>query len=133
MALFRTLVDRGVLFYRSHEIPQIWQAEQYMMQGQIPQSRNNYPAAWASFAAGVKTCPKEPALWMLASRLEGADGKGIKARALLEKARLVNSGNELLWVESVGVEEQFGGAAHSFMRIARVSVVRSFMVNGDLG
>jgi pre-mRNA-processing factor 6 len=91
----------------------------YMMQGQIHQSRNNYPLARASFAAGVKTCSKEPTLWILASRLEEADGKSIKARALLEKARLVNSGNELLWAESVGVEERSGGAAQAKTMLSR--------------
>jgi pre-mRNA-processing factor 6 len=79
-----------------------------MIQGQIHQSRNNYPLARASFAAGVKTCSKEPTLWILASRLEEADGKSIKACALLEKARLINLGNELLWAESVGVEKRSG-------------------------
>jgi hypothetical protein len=33
----------------------------------------------------------------------------IKACELLEKAHLVNSGNELLWVKSVGVEKWSGG------------------------
>ena len=91
----------------------------YMMQGQIYQSRNDYPAARSSFGAGVKACPKEPTLWILASQLEEADGKSIKARALLEKARLVNSGNELLWAESVGVEERSGGAAQAKTMLAR--------------
>ena len=91
----------------------------YMIQGQIHQSRNNYSSARASFAAGVKSCPKEPTLWILASRLEEADGKSIKARALLEKARLVNSGNELLWAESMGVEERSGGAAQAKTMLSR--------------
>lgn len=85
----------------------------YMIQGQIHQSRNNYPLARASFAAGVKACSKEPALWILASRLEEAGEKSIKGRALLEKARLVNSGNKLLWAESEVVEERSGGAAQA--------------------
>ena len=91
----------------------------YMIQGQIHQSRNNYPLARASFAAGVKSCSKEPTLWILASRLEEADGKSIKARALLEKARLVNSGNDLLWAESVGVEERSGGAVQAKTMLSR--------------
>jgi pre-mRNA-processing factor 6 len=86
----------------------------YMIQGQIHQSRNNYPLARASFAAGVKACSKKPALWILASRLEEAGEKSIKGRALLEKAHgLVSSGNELLWAESEGVEEWSGGAAQA--------------------
>jgi pre-mRNA-processing factor 6 len=71
------------------------------------------------FAAGVKSCPKEPTLWILASRLEEADDKSIKAHALLEKACLVNSGNELLWAESIGVEGRSGGAAQAKTMLLR--------------
>ncbi|KAF8488325.1 hypothetical protein F5888DRAFT_1809771 [Russula emetica] len=49
-------------------------AKLYMVQGKIHQAANNYPAARATYL----------------SRLEEADGKSICARALLEKARLVN-------------------------------------------
>ncbi|KAI0772191.1 PRP1 splicing factor, N-terminal-domain-containing protein [Irpex lacteus] len=59
-------------------------AKLYMIQGQIHQSQKNYPAARASFAAVT--------LWILASRLEEADGK----------ARLANPGNDELWAEAVG-------------------------------
>src|ERR1700744_5210113 len=68
-------------------------AKLYMIQGQIHQSRKEYAAARASFMTGVKACPKEETLWILASRLEEADGKSIKARSLLERARQVNPGN----------------------------------------
>ena len=83
----------------------------YMVQGQIHQSQKDYALARASFAAGLKACPKEVTLWVPASKLEEADGKSIKARALLEKARLVNPANDVLWAEAVGVEERSGGGA----------------------
>ncbi|KAF8151308.1 PRP1 splicing factor, N-terminal-domain-containing protein [Crassisporium funariophilum] len=98
-------------------------AKLYMMQGQIHQShptRPSIPAARLSYAAGLKACPKEPTLWILASKLEEADGRSIKARALLEKARLVNPGSDVLWAESVGVEERSGaGAAQAKAMLAR--------------
>ena len=75
----------------------------YMVQGQIHQQQSNNTAARASFAAGIKSCPKEPTLWILASRLEEADGKSIKARALLDKARQANPGNDLLWAKAARV------------------------------
>jgi len=75
-----------------------------MIQGQIHQSQKNYSLARASFAAGLKACPKEATLWVLASKLEEADGKSIKARALLEKARLVIPAHDVLWAEAIGVE-----------------------------
>ena len=91
----------------------------YMIQGQIHQSQRNYPLARASFAAGLKACPKSVTLWVLASRLEEADGKSIKSRALLEKARLMNQANDVLWAEAVGVEERSGGGAQSKAMLAR--------------
>ena len=79
----------------------------------------NYAAARASYAAGLKAVPKSTTLWILASRLEEADNKSIRARALLEKARLVNPANEELWAESVGVEERSGGAVQAKAMLAR--------------
>jgi len=90
-----------------------------MIQGQIHQSKKNYAAARASFAAGLKACPKEVTLWILASRLEEADGKSIKSRALLDKARLVNPASELIWAEAVGVEERAGSANQAKTLLAR--------------
>ena len=91
----------------------------YMIQGQIYQSQKNYPAARAVYAAGLKQCPKDVTLWILASRLEELDGKSIKARALLERARMVNPVSEQLWAESVGVEERSSGAAQAKAMLAR--------------
>jgi pre-mRNA-processing factor 6 len=83
-------------------------AKFYMIQGQIHQSRKDYPAARTPYATGLKTCPKDVTLWILASRLEEVDGKSIKSRALLDKARLVNPATDVLWTEAVGVDERAG-------------------------
>ena len=90
-----------------------------MIQGQIHQAAHKYPLARAAFAAGIKACPKETTLWVLASRLEEADGKSIKARALLDKARLVNPASEELWAEAVGVEERSGSPQQAKALLAR--------------
>lgn len=87
-------------------------AKLYMIQGQIHHTQKDYASARASFATGLKACPKEVTLWVLASKLEEADGKSIKARALLEKARLVNlqptfSGQkQLVWKNNQGVRRK---------------------------
>jgi pre-mRNA-processing factor 6 len=91
----------------------------YMIQGQLYETRKETSAARASYAAGLKACPKEVTLWVLASRLEEADGKSIRARALLEKGRQVNPGSDALWAEAVGVEERSGGAAQAKAMLAR--------------
>ncbi|KAL0958321.1 hypothetical protein HGRIS_000466 [Hohenbuehelia grisea] len=85
-------------------------AKLYMIQGQIHEAKGSIPAARAAYAAGIKACTKVIPLWILASRLEEKDGRSIKARALLEKARLVNPGQDELWAESVRVEERAAGA-----------------------
>ncbi|KAL9711314.1 U4/U6 x U5 tri-snRNP complex subunit Prp1 [Leucoagaricus gongylophorus] len=94
-------------------------AKLYMIQGQVHQQLKNVSAARASFAAGLRACAKNATLWILASRLEEADGKSIKARSLLEKARLVNPANDELWAEAVGVEERSGGAVQAKAMLAR--------------
>ncbi|KAF8488333.1 hypothetical protein F5888DRAFT_1809781 [Russula emetica] len=54
-------------------------------------------AARTAYVAGIKAVQKNVTLRVLASRLEEADGKSIRARALLEKARLVNPKSDVLW------------------------------------
>ena len=90
-----------------------------MVKGQMLQSQNDIPAARATYAAGVKECPKDVRLWILSSRLEEADDKRIMARALLNKARLANHNNELLWAESVLLEERAGQPNQAKSNLAR--------------
>ncbi|KAF8324232.1 PRP1 splicing factor, N-terminal-domain-containing protein [Amanita rubescens] len=94
-------------------------AKLYMIQGQIHQSKQNYPQARAAYAAGLKSCSNEPVLWILASRLEEADNKSIKARALLDKARLIMPNNDELWAEAVRVEERSSGAIQAKSVLSR--------------
>ncbi|KAF8340470.1 PRP1 splicing factor, N-terminal-domain-containing protein [Cantharellus anzutake] len=84
-------------------------AKLHMIKGQVLTDLEDIAGARASYANGVKVCPKVPALWILASRLEEADGRAIKSRALLEKARLLNPKEETLWSEAVGLEERASG------------------------
>ncbi|KAF4618007.1 hypothetical protein D9613_012849 [Agrocybe pediades] len=103
--------------YGPQEVPEIREA--------LHDSRSNPPSRWkiaaarSSFAAGIKACPKEPTLWILASRLGEADGRSIKARPLLEKARLVNPGTDTLCAEPAGVEERSGGAQQAKSMLSR--------------
>jgi pre-mRNA-processing factor 6 len=84
-----------------------------MVQGWIHQATNNYSAAArAAYAAGIKAAPKDITLWVPASRLDNADGKSIRARALAEKVRLVNPKSGILWTKAVRVEERSGALTH---------------------
>lgn len=58
-------------------------------------------------------------MWILASRLEEADGKSIKSRSLLEKARQANPKNELLWAEAIGVEERSNAPVQAKAMLSR--------------
>jgi pre-mRNA-processing factor 6 len=88
-----------------------------MIQEQIHQAANNYSAARAAYAAGTKAVPKDITLRVLASRLEEADGKSIRARALPEKACLVKS--DILSAEAVRVEERSGAPTQRKALLAR--------------
>ena len=86
-------------------------AKLYMVQGQIHQATNNYSAPRTAYTIGINAVPKDTTLQVLSSRLEEADGKSIRARALLEKACLVNPKSNVLWAEAVRVEERLGAPA----------------------
>ncbi|KAF8271613.1 PRP1 splicing factor, N-terminal-domain-containing protein [Lactarius quietus] len=94
-------------------------AKLYMVQGQILLTAKDFSGARAAYAAGLKVVPKDITLWVLASRLEEADGKSIRARALIEKARLVNPKSDRLWAEAVGIEERSGASAQAKALLAR--------------
>ena len=88
-----------------------------MIQRKIHQTANNYSAARAAYAAGTKVVPNDITLRVLASRLEEADGKSIRARALPEKACLVKS--DILSAEAVRVEERSGAPTQRKALLAR--------------
>jgi pre-mRNA-processing factor 6 len=94
-------------------------AKLHMIKGQVLTDLGDISGARAAYAVGVKACPKVPTLWILASRLEEMDNKAIKARALLEKARLINPKDDILWSEAVGVEERNTGMQQAKTVMAR--------------
>ncbi|KAF8503243.1 hypothetical protein F5888DRAFT_1886944 [Russula emetica] len=105
-------------------------AKLYMVQGQIHQAANKHSAARAAYAAGIKAVPKDFTLRVLASRLEEADGKSIRARALLEKARLVNPKSDVLWAGRGAFRRPLRG--RRCLRAARMPNIRHALVDGNL-
>lgn len=100
----------------------------YMIKGQIEHSLNDIAAGRATYAAGMKVCPKDVRLWILASRLEEADEKRIMARALLNKARLVNPADEYLWAEAVHLEERAGAVNQARTNLAKGTHIYQFIL-----
>ena len=73
----------------------------------------------------VKTCPQSVPLWILYARLEEKCGTLIKARSVLEKAKLRNPQNEYVWLEAIrvefrgGLKEGFDGKKEAHSKMAR--------------
>ncbi|CAD6586897.1 MAG: hypothetical protein TREMPRED_004583 [Tremellales sp. Tagirdzhanova-0007] len=91
----------------------------HLIRAQIFDSRSNVGNARNAFAFGCKSCPKSIPLWILSARFEEKAGVTIKARSLLEKARLYNPKNEELWAESIKIEERAGGSQQAKSLLAR--------------
>ena len=96
-----------------------------MIKGQVLTDLKDVAGARAAYNNGVKVCPRVPSLWILTSRLEEADGRAIKSRALLEKARLLNPKDETLWSEAVSLEERTSGVQQAKTLLARGESDRS--------
>ncbi|OLL24837.1 Pre-mRNA-splicing factor prp1 [Neolecta irregularis DAH-3] len=91
------LVDEGLrLFERAEKL--------HMMKSQIFEELGKIQNAREAFTTGTRKCSSCVTLWILASRLEEKAGLVIKARALLDRARLINQNNEELWCETIQVE-----------------------------
>ncbi len=80
----------------------------HMIRGQVLEQKGDIPGARAAYAQGCRECRNSVPLWILAARLEEKAGVVIKARSLLEKARLHNPKNDQLWAESIKIEERAG-------------------------
>ena len=86
------------------QFPKLW-----MMKGQLEQEES-VEVARETYAKGIKTNPKSIPLWILASQLEEKAGSSIKARAMLERARVMNPKTPELWMEAVRVEVRSGNS-----------------------
>lgn len=81
----------------------------WMMKGQIYECElASIPPAREAYNTGTKACPRSVPLWLLLSRLEEAAGVLVRARSVLDRARLAVPKNPELWCESVRVERRAG-------------------------
>ena len=74
-----------------------------MMKGQILNQMDDVPNARKWYAKGLENCKDSVPLWLLLARLEEEMGNNVKARSVLERARLKNPCNDTLWMESIQV------------------------------
>lgn len=95
-------------------------AKLYMLKGQIYEYDHDpakLPQAREAYTAGTRACPSSVPLWLLTSRLEEKSGLTVKARSILDRARLAVPKEPRLWTESVRVERRAGNtnAAQNLM------------------
>jgi pre-mRNA-processing factor 6 len=99
-------------------------AKLWMMKGQIYEAgmgngQKQVPQARAAYSTGTQECPKSVPLWLLASRLEESAGLVVKARSVLDRARLKVPKNAELWAESVRVEQRAGNVTQAKVVMAK--------------
>jgi pre-mRNA-processing factor 6 len=101
----KEILDEGLQRFADYD--KLW-----LMLGQYMEDQQDFLGAKQKYVQGIKACPECVALWLSLVRLE-LDGKvpggGVNtARAILEKARLKNTGQETLWHKAVQVEVKAG-------------------------
>ena len=74
-----------------------------MMKGQILEQKGDIPNARKFYAKGLENCRDAIPLWLLLAKLEENMGNNVKSRSVLERARLKNPCNDILWIESIQV------------------------------
>ena len=97
-------------------------AKLHMMHGQLHEQLGgdeHIHAAREAYAAGRKAVQGSVPLWILSARLEERQGLAIRARALLEKARLAHEHSDVIWAEAAGVELRAGAPGQAKTLLAR--------------
>ena len=59
-----------------------------------------------SYAKGLEHCRDSRGLWVLLAELEERENNTVKARSVLERARLKNPKNDQLWLRSIQLEKR---------------------------
>ena len=95
------LADEGLAAHPKSDKLWLIKAQSLTRLGDIKGAREVY-------AAAVKHCKESIPLWLQAAALEETDDKVVRARALLDRARLANKSNAVLWYHSIRLEFRHG-------------------------
>jgi pre-mRNA-processing factor 6 len=111
------LIDDGLQHYPKFD-------KLYMMGGQICSEDlisedSNLNKARKFYQKGLEKCPECVTLWILVSALEEKTVGCTKARSILDLARLKNSKNPQLWVQSIRLERRAGNEKQAITLMAR--------------
>ena len=94
----------------------------HMMKGQIYQFDFEQPQvtqAREAYIAGTRACSQSAPLWLLAARLEESQDLTVKARSVLERARIACSKVPSIWAESIRIERRAGNTSAAQNLMAR--------------
>ena len=80
----------------------------WLMKGQLELEMGLKSETEKTYAVAVKKCPSCIPLWCQFADLELKDGNTIRARSLIEKARLRNPQNPVLWLKAIRIEWNSG-------------------------
>ncbi|KAI9675608.1 MAG: hypothetical protein M1817_000974 [Caeruleum heppii] len=105
------LVNQGLQLYPTA-------AKLWMMKGQIYASLPapngpKIPQAREAYNTGTRACPSSVPLWLLAARLEESLGLPVRARSILDRARLAAPKSASLWLESIRLERRANNLAQA--------------------
>ncbi|KAI8902047.1 PRP1 splicing factor, N-terminal-domain-containing protein [Globomyces pollinis-pini] len=107
------LLDEGLKRFPTFE--KLW-----LIKGQIlKDDMANLEAARANYTNALKILPKSHLIWIHSSRLEESAGQSIKARVVLERARILNPKCAELWTEAILVEKRAGNTSMAKALLAK--------------
>ncbi|KAI9203430.1 PRP1 splicing factor, N-terminal-domain-containing protein [Polychytrium aggregatum] len=100
LELLDDAIDRFAKESQAPEYAKLWMIKGQIQSGELGDAK----AAQETYLKATKTCPKSVSLWILSSRLEEQSGTLMRARAILERARLMSPKQPELWTEAVRLE-----------------------------
>ncbi|EPY53856.1 U4/U6 X U5 tri-snRNP complex subunit Prp1 [Schizosaccharomyces cryophilus OY26] len=90
----------------------------WMMKGQILEDGNDAGKARDAYITGTKLCPHSIPLWILLAKLEAKETI-VRARVVLDRAKVRNPKNELLWLEVLKMENSAGNVSQVKAALAK--------------
>lgn len=76
----------------------------YLIFAQLKIEEGEYDCARETYEKSVKACNSHPQLWICYAQMEQGLENFAKARAILQKGRIKNPKNDLLWLETIRLE-----------------------------
>ncbi|CBY20302.1 unnamed protein product [Oikopleura dioica] len=119
------LSDEGLAKYPKFD--KLW-----MMKGTIFLQMKDANSARKAFAKGIENCKDSKPLWILLADLEESEGNQVKARSVLERARLKNPASPELWKRAIELEKRVSGNEIADRLLSRAGAMQECAASGSL-